>query len=478
MPDRPNILFFLCDQLRAFEVGCYGGTHVRTPNMDRLAAEGTRFVHAVSNNPICTPARSIMLSGEYSRTCTGMLGNVHDNPPNPERVRLVDPTLPETLREAGYRTALVGKWHVDPQPRLVGFDRTVYPDFEHTYYGQRYWDETGRSWTVDDFGPDYELATLEAFLDEPRDEPFFVFHNIGQPHQPIGPGHMPERYTTMYDPARVPLRPNVPDELDPDNARHWYNIYTSAAYFWRHVAGQAQDPADLVDDAFSIRDLTALYCGATTLVDDYLGHVLKALEQRGLLENTILVFTSDHGDNLGSHGRFNKAALIEESIRIPLLVRDPRAPDGIAADGGVASLVDVLPTLLDLAGVAAPDCVQGTSLAPVVRGEPGAVLPDAACIETHGVVGIRTATHLLGIGFDEASRTAADAPALFYDLERDPFELANLAATDEEAGVRAALEARLRAWDAGTPWLDAPPPSSIHDHLARSGWVDEKGDDA
>jgi choline-sulfatase len=465
----PNILVFLCDQLRAFEVGCYGSEFVRTPNIDRLAAAGTRFVTAVTNDPVCTPARSILLSGQYSRTCTGMLANVHDNPPNPRRERLLATTLPEALQAAGYRTALFGKWHVDPQPQLVGFQAAIYPDFEHRNYGQRYWNEGGESWRVEEFGPEYELARLAAYLDAEGDEPFFVFYNIGLPHPPIGPGHLPERYGSLYNPAEVPLRPNVPDELDPQRARHWFNIYSSADYFWRHLAGVEQDPDDLVGADFTLRDLAARYCGAVTLVDDCLGAVTEALQRRGLLEETILVFVSDHGDNLGSHGRFNKNALIEEAIRIPFIIRDPRRPGGMVATETVASLVDVMPTVLDLAGVPCPESVQGSSLAPAVRGEGEEGLPRAACIESAAGLGLRTPRYLLGLGFDVETRRPAGVTR-FHDLAADPYELTNLAEDETAAPQRTELARRLRAWDAATPWLEAPPPPGIQEYLQRSGW--------
>ena len=138
---KPNIVLCMCDQMRAFEVGCYGHPVVRTPNIDRLASRGTRFDLAVTNNPVCTPARASLLTGQYSRTCCGMLNNTHVNPPNPKRERMLEPTVAEVCRENGYRTALIGKWHMDPQPQLVGFDHAVYPRYEHKYYEQTYYNE-------------------------------------------------------------------------------------------------------------------------------------------------------------------------------------------------------------------------------------------------------------------------------------------------------------------------------------------------
>ena len=309
--EHPNIVLCTCDQMRAFEVGCYGNAYVHTPNIDALADQGTRFDLAVTNNPVCTPARSCMLSGEYSRTATGMLGNVHRNPPMPTRERLPDPTLPEMLRAADYRTALIGKWHIDPQPQLLGLDTALYPMVAHRHRGQTYFNERAESFRVDRFGPHWELEQVKEFLAGQRDaaQPFFLMYNISPPHQPIGPGHLPDEYTRMYDPDDVPLRINALDRMETERDRWWYSVYASAHFFWRDRRRQKQDPRDIVPDTFHLRDLVALYHGACTFVDDLFGALMSALETNGFGRNTVVLFTSDHGDNLGSHGMFNKRRL-------------------------------------------------------------------------------------------------------------------------------------------------------------------------
>ncbi len=468
---RPNILLFMCDQLRAFSVGCYGDDTACTPNIDRLAATGTRFATAVSNTPLCSPARAIALSGQYARTCTGSLGNMDRNPANPKRVRMLSPTLAEVLQQAGYATALIGKWHLDPQPQLLGFDHAVYPDFEHRNYRQRYWDEAGCSRVVDGFGPDFELAEFKAFLDRRGGEPFFGYYNIGLPHQPIGPGHLPESHRGLCPPASVPLRPNVPADIDDNDNSEYYNTYTSSSYYWRSLTGARQDPADLVPDDFGIRDLTALYLTATALVDDYFGRVIAALQKRGLDSNTIVMFVSDHGDILGSHGRFGKNTLDEEALRIPLVIREPRTPFGRTVNDCVASLVDIMPTLLDLAGLDIPPSVQGTSLAAAVRGNNAEELPQQAFIESHDAVGIRTPRHKLSVGSDAAERVLDFGRTDGRDLSDDPYEMADLDSCALPDEVLKNLQARIISWDRETPWLDAPPPLSIWDYLPQSCWT-------
>ena len=456
-PNQPNIVLCMCDQLRAFEVGCYGNEHVRTPNMDRLARSGARFDLAITPDPVCTPARSSTLTGQYARTCAGMLNNVHRNPANPERERLLDPTLPEVLRENGYHTELIGKWHIGPRPCLIGFDRAVYPKVAHRYYDQTYFTDEGDSFVVEEFGPEWEMQRVREFLAGRRDaeEPFFLFHNISLPHQPIGRGHMPDRYVEMYDPDEVPLRPNTMQDGEPSHDRFWFNVYTSADFFWRHVKDEEQAPEDIVAEDFDLRDLTALYYGATTCVDDLLGELMGALDENGLAEDTIVVFVSDHGDNLGSHGLFNKNSLIEEAIRVPLIVRDPRW-DPAENETDLVNLIDIAPTLLDLAGAGEPEHMQGQSMRPLMEGKTEVPERDATFIETGPMIAIRTRSHLYGVHYDEEEREVVAGEEWFYDLRTDPYELNNLAGTGEQEDTRKQLRRRLLEWDASTPWLDAP----------------------
>ncbi len=154
--DRPNVIVCLCDQLRAFEVGCYGNEVIRTPHIDQLAAEGVRFDLAISNNPVCMPARSALLTGQYSRTCMGFLNN-HSNAgdlpeyPAERRDWLPDPTIAEVFKAQGYETSLFGKWHVQPAPHLVGFDYALFPRVHHRHTGQVFVENSGLGDVIDGF---------------------------------------------------------------------------------------------------------------------------------------------------------------------------------------------------------------------------------------------------------------------------------------------------------------------------------------
>lgn len=466
MPDaRPNIIICQCDQLRAFEVGCYGNEVIRTPHIDRLASGGVWFENAFTNNPVCTPARSCLLSGQYARTCAGWYGNANLNPPRAERIRLVDPTLPEVLRHHGYHTALIGKWHIDPQPNLVGFESALYPRYDHRNYGQTYYTDTLDSFVVEDFGPAYEADRVREFLEKARPEPFFLYYNIGPPHQPIGPHQMPPEYSEIYDPAEMPLRPNTTVDGTPSHDEHWFKIYQSADYYWRFKQGLPELASDRLPNGFDLRHLTALYYGAATCVDDQVGRLVEGLEATGHVEDTIVVFLSDHGDNLGSHGLFNKDVLLEESVRIPLIFRWPGTLlPGVNATQ-LAQTIDLMPTLLRMTGIEIPASVQGESLDPFLE-HPGDAAPRShVFIETDAnQVGIRTATHLYGFGIDPFTHDVVEDPVYFFDLEKDPFQVRNMAGTNEQPQLGEALRSLLHHWHGHTPWLQ---------DLMRAGEADE-----
>jgi len=454
----PNVILCLCDQLRPFEVGCYGNAVIRTPHLDRLARSGMRFELAVTNDPVCMPARSSLLTGQYARTCMGALGNAAEPSPGGqvtmpeypvrERRMLPDPTLPEQLRRQGYETALIGKWHIHPAPDLVGFDESVYPRVHHRHTGQSFSETDGTEHPVEGFSVEYEAQRVAEFLARRRDHPFFLFYSISPPHMPLRDA--PERVLTMYSPDEVPLRPNTRVNGALAHDERWFRIYL---YDFLYYDRQLPHTTAPLPAGFDLRHLTALYYGATTWVDDMLGRLLAGLEANGLADNTIVVFASDHGDNSGSHHRFNKDLLIEESIRIPLLFAGPGIRPGAVNSRHVAQIVDLMPSLLDLCGGETPHTVQGRSLAPILRGEAERLPDDAGFIETSGgLIGLRTPTHLYGIRLATDLWTPAEDPYCFHDLRDDPYELHNLAGAGRQADLAEWLRGRLLAWHIGVPW--------------------------
>jgi len=441
----------MCDQLRAFEVGCYGNEVIRTPNIDRLAEEGVRFEHAVTNNPVCMPARSSLLTGQYSRTCMGYLGNYAEIGPDgrrslpeypaQERTMLLDPTLPEQLKRLGYDTALFGKWHVHPAPHLAGFDYSLFPRVHHRHTGQTFVENVGTGEVVDEFSVDFEAERVREYLAADRDRPFFMFYSISPPHMPLMDA--PEQYLTMYSSDEVPLRPNVFVDGRMAYDEHWFKIY-----LWDFLFYQEDLPhTRTLPEGFDLRRLVALYYGMTTWVDDTVGRLMRALEVNGLSEDTIVVFLSDHGDNLGSHHLFNKSTLIQEAIRIPMIFHAPGRWAARINRAQVAQIIDVMPTLLGLCGGDVPESVQGHSLVPLIEGTCEELEENVAFIETsRGEIGVRTTTHLYGAQLADDLREAADECRCFFDLVADPYEQGNLAGGDREPALADELRGRLLEW--------------------------------
>ena len=460
MARRPNLVLCMCDQLRAFEVGCYGNPVIRTPNLDRLAAEGVRFETAVTTFPVCMAARSVTLSGQYNRCCTGGVGNVCTPIPGgaiyfPQypvhgRPHLKDQTLPEVLRDLGYRNSAIGKWHIHSWPHDLGFHDYVIPRMNHAHSAQPFSENGGPEFVPPGYSVDYECERVEELIRRRAAgaDPFFLFYNISPPHCPMSDA--PRRYLTMYRPEDIPIRANVDLTKRLPEQDHWFKVYRWDYRYYNHHLPYTEDlPAD-----FTLPRVIAEYYGMTTWVDDAVGRLLAALDNTGLSRDTIVVFTSDHGDYLGSHGRVQKGDLHEESIRIPLLIRWPASLRAGTVTEPVMGLVDVMPTLLGLLGVPAPAHVQGRDLAPVLG---GGECPDGnhAIVETGHGVGIRTPTHLYGLPFRRGTHDLDAAPHYFWDVARDPFELENLAGSQAQAAVAQDLDGRLRAWHAATPWRPA-----------------------
>ena len=452
----PNILLVICDQLRAFETGCYGNPVIRTPNLDRLALEGLRFETAVSTFPVCMAARSVLLSGQYNRTCTGGVGNVSIPgrpgdfimPEYPEagRPHLPDTTLAEALHSRGYHTAAIGKWHIHSWPDEVGFDDFLIPRVHHCHSAQAFSENGGPEFVPPGYSVDYEAGRAVQFLQAQRgrSQPFFLYYSISPPHNPLLDA--PEKYTHMYRVDEIPLRPNVDLSRPLADQDYWFRVYRwDFRYYNLHLPYTQPLPAD-----YDLRQLIAGYYGLTTWVDDVLGQVLAALEENGLAQDTIVLFTSDHGDSLGSLGLVQKGTPNEEAVRVPLVVRWPgQVPAGMVNRSQAAGLVDLAPSLLGLSGGEVPACMQGRDLHIGAEND----TPDHAVIETGSGVGVRTLTHLYYLPWAESGRSLAARPTFFYDLHSDPYQMHNLAGSGEQPETAARLDSMLRAWDRATPWM-------------------------
>jgi arylsulfatase A-like enzyme len=441
--NRPNILILFVDQLRWSEVGCYGNPVIRTPHLDRLASEGARFTRAFANFPSCSPARSSLLSGRYARS-NGVYANQNQTDPT-GRPTNRDTTLAEALAAAGYTTAMIGKWHLTPTPRTLGFQQSWLGGSAGAGdgYMRTRWHADGGIGTNhlhEGYTLEHQSELAANYMRQHRDRPFLLHLAPSPPHMPIA--SLPEPYKQMYRPANIPLRSNVWKDGQLPFDERWFKIYLG------------ENESVTVPAGMNLRDLHALYYGQVTAVDDWVGRVLKSLADLGLDKDTIVLFSSDHGDLLGSHQLFNKNQHYDESIRVPLLMRWPGRIKPAAQDRQIISQVDLMPTLLDLCGVKIPPTVQGLSLAPVLLGAKDVVGENAAYIETTANEGVRTPRYVYWCNRKQFGNEH------LFDVEKDPYEMKDLIRDPAYAEVAADLRAKTKAWHERTP--SVPPAAPPH----------------
>lgn len=408
---RPNIVFVFADQMRASALGCEGIENVMTPNLDAFAKQGTRFRRAISNTPICGPARASILSGLHVLS--------HQVVANDIQMRTDIKTLAHCLNEAGYRSGYIGKWHLDcadrgafvpPGPRRQGFDDYwAAHNCNHNYLRSYYYlnDNPEPVW-IDGYEPEVQTDLAVEYISSRArgQQPFCLFLSWGTPHCPYL--ELPEEYLEWYPEDKIELKPNASPTANK-----------------RVIAG---------------------YYAHITALDRCFGRMLEAVSKAGIEDDTIVIFTSDHGDMLYSQNRGWKCKPWIESVGIPFLVRWPgHIPSGRVSNG-LVSLVDVMPTLLSLVGLPVPPEVEGKDLSALFLGDESAS-PDSVFInfpvspkrfsfpEWRGII---TKTHTYA--------RFRDRVWVLYDDENDPFQLNNLAETLEYEGLRNKLEAKLQEW--------------------------------
>ncbi|MGD9496628.1 MAG: sulfatase-like hydrolase/transferase [Armatimonadota bacterium] len=371
---RPSLLFLYTDEQAAETMAAYGNELIQTPNLDRLAAQSLVFERAYVTQPVCTPSRASLLTGLYPHTC----GCTRNNDPLDEAVQC----LTELAELSGYRTAHMGKWHLGDEifPQH-GFEEWVsIEDGYRQYYNP--WRDRDRHcdywhWLVDrgiepppsadGFNPFPRSFTARLpeehskpaflaeratqFIRECGEDPFVLYVNFLEPHMPFfGPRD------GEHDPADVPLPGNFHAPPPPDaplKARLLHEHYRKMG-----ISGM---PLQTEDDW---RRLIAHYWGLCSLVDTYAGRILDALQSAGRAEDTIVVFTSDHGDMMGAHQLVGKTVMYEEAVRVPLMLRVPWLEQPVGRIRAPVSQVDLVPTLLDLMGRLVPAHLQGRSWRP------------------------------------------------------------------------------------------------------------------
>lgn len=358
---RPNIIFVMTDDQTVDQMSCYGNQILQTPNMDRIANEGTRFANAFCTNSLCAPGRGSILTGCYSGL-HGIRGN-SEKKGAIEQLNPDLPTFPQLLQQAGYQTALIGKYHIRQDP--VGFDewrilpgQGVYFDPEFIENGVR----TKYEGYVTDIITDKALYFLKQ-IDESR--PFCLLYQHKAPHRPFTPA---PRHAHMYDEIEFPH----PETYDDDYATRRVAKLAKDMKFENSLAGDYNDlPENLTDEEkkeWIFQRFVKDHYRAVYGVDENLGRVLDFLDERGLTGDTLIIYTSDNGYFLGEYGWYDKRFMYEPSLRIPLVMRYPRLGfRGMVSDRMVLN-VDIAPTILDLAGIPVPDHMHGRSLRPLLEG--------------------------------------------------------------------------------------------------------------
>ncbi|MFW6255917.1 MAG: sulfatase [Candidatus Sumerlaeota bacterium] len=412
MSKKPNVIYVFADQWRLESTGFAGNPDVRTPNLDRLAAESVWVTHAVAGCPVCSPYRASLLTGQYPLSHGVFVNDVHLE----HRV----PSLADAFKDGGYSTAYIGKWHVNGRGRVdyippedrQGFEYWKVLECTHNYNDSWYYagdcDER-LVWKGYDAIAQTDDA-IDYIQKYDQNNPFMLVLSWGPPHSPMHTA--PEEFRQLYDPEKISVRPNVPES--------------------KHERTR--------------KDLAGYYAHCTAL-DSCIGKLWDAIVENGIEENTIFVFGSDHGDMIGSQGQHDKQQPYDESIRVPFLVH---YPDELGREGhdcpALLDAPDIMPTLLGMAGLDIPDSVEGIDFSGMIRGgddpSDGAAL--IMCPQPFGqwhrgkggkeYRGLRTLRYTYVRDLN--------GPWLLFDNEKDPYQLHKL--VDDPASAE--LLRKMDAW--------------------------------
>ncbi len=369
---RPNLVYIFADQLRRDTLGYAGDSKAKTPNLDKLAAEGVNFANTTSVSPVCAAYRASLFTGKYTSS-TGMVINECCLNPNQD-------TIAYRLHDAGYNIGYLGKWHlVDeharsiPQgPARMGFQHAslwrAY-NFNHGNHHGYYWEDAGDEMVrvpICGYQTDSWNRMACDFISDAaiKDQPFALFLSYSPPHDPWGPENMPEGYSQRFEDVAFPHPGNFREEPDPYADRQ-----KSVAEFNRW-----QD---------RLEECRRGYYTMVSHLDDKLGELMAALKAAGCDEDTIVVYSSDHGEMFGSQGRVFKLTFYEEACRVPMLIRWPGVINPGAVSDACLNTPDIAPTLAGLMGIDAPHGSEGADLSHCALGRPGPE-PDFAFMQGMG----------------------------------------------------------------------------------------------
>lgn len=423
---QPNFIIIFTDDQRYDAVGYTGNDVIHTPNLDAIAAQGTRFANAFVTTSVCSPSRAALLTGRYG-SANGVLRFGHDQRLNPGET-----TLAQRLQKAGYRTAHIGKWHLHNPPDSLGFEVSPHFISNGPYYDRKVW-ENGQEKTAEGFIEDFNAAHAIAFLEQVvnGEEPFLLMLNTQVPHMdhhfdwPAGDSTL-----SLYHEEDMPVPASWNDDLTgkPEYLKHERSRQKALDYGYGTKDG--------------IQRHLKRYYAVITEMDRAVGEVLKAADRLGLRENTYVVFMADNGWFIGDHGFTSKVLPYEESIRVPFVIAGPGIDS--RTDSSLVLNVDVAPTLLTLADLPVPEEMHGQSLIPVLKGDKSSVrnefyyeAPEPQ-LGSWPLVAIRTHRwkYIQTFDIDDPERLVFEE---LYDLEQDPGEMHNLVGQPEYAAIQAEL---------------------------------------
>jgi choline-sulfatase len=430
---RPHVLVLVADDMRPDAIGALGHPQIQTPTLDQLIRDGTVLPNATCGNPVCVPSRAEMLSGR-----TAFRNGFYDR----RSLNLEGPPVwADTMRTAGYRTFYTGKWHTSGRPSTRGYDEAVglygsgmrpeKPQLDHAgrivtgYQGWMFQTDDGKKFPERGIGltPAISADFADAAIDvihRKHQQPFFLHVNFTAPHDPR---LLPPGFEKKYPADAVKL----PGNFRPEHPFDHGNLQGRDEVLLRSPRRPEEVRAEL-----------GAYYAVISHLDQQIGRILAALDTAGLADNTLVIFTADHGLALGSHGLVGKQNMYEHTINVPLIFRGPGIPRNQRRLAG-CYLRDLYPTVCELAGIATPRVLDGRSLVPVLRGDQQEIHPF--------ITGYFTDTQrMIRQGRWKYIAYPAAGQEQLFDLQADPHELRNLAADPEQAARKKELRALLRQW--------------------------------
>jgi arylsulfatase A-like enzyme len=434
--NSPNLVYVFADQMRFCDMGCAGNEQIRTPNLDKLAGQGLRLANAYSAAPLCSPYRAQLQTGLY--------GHANGVPKNGLPLNQELPSFAKVFDAAGYATGYIGKWHlsgqrkarkgkemvpgfVPPGGQRMGWNFWAAHEVIHKYLHSEYFRDQDEAIPIPGFESDFQTDLAIEFMRQNRSRPFSLMLSWGPPHEPY---QIPERARNYYDPAKMPVRPNVPSQYRDDVQR----------------------------------ELTKYY-SLITCLDENMGRLMGALEELGLARNTILVFTSDHGNMIRSQGMRLKQKPWEESAHIPFLIRDPRTGKSGKTSDLIFNSIDIMPTMLGMCGLPVPRGLHGIDWSAALSGRGASKAPDSIylALDSEGSSDEGRAAGAGGrwraVRTREWMYVMQEAKDwLLYDVAKDPYQMNNLAEDRGRRNERQELKRLMDQWIERTgdkPWAVA-----------------------